>query len=82
MSHRMYGRMQPNVITASGPVLVLCNKCKQKFNIEKQHTELYSFSMFFSRTKTGTLTPATEKLDSFYRLCPGCLIKLKDWFSK
>jgi len=81
MDKQMYGRMRVNPpIKSEGPVLVPCSKCKGQFTLEKEHKELFIVSTFFTRKKDGTLTPVREKPESFHRLCPTCIEKLKAWF--
>lgn len=78
---KMYGRMRPNPpIERKGPVVVPCQKCKGKFTLEKEHREIFVVKSRFARKKDGTLTPATEIEDSYFRICASCLIKLKKWF--
>jgi hypothetical protein len=80
MDQRMYGEMRLNPpINNKSPQLVPCSKCKGMFNIEKQHVELFEVRMFWARLKEGTLTPAREVPLNYYRLCPGCEVKLKEW---
>lgn len=73
--------MRPNPpIKGECPMLVPCSKCQGKFSLEKEHKEIFIVSFYFARMKDGTLTPSLEKPDSFYRLCPSCIVKLKNWF--
>lgn len=80
-NQELYGKMRPNLPVKRGePLSVPCSRCKGKFILEKKHTEVYVIQTLFGRKKDGTLAPGTPQPEGFYRLCPGCLIKLKAWF--
>jgi len=79
----MYGKMRVlPPVKRGAPLAVPCSKCKGEFILEKKHTEVYLIKNLFGRKKDGTLTPGTPEPESFHRLCPGCKIKLDDWFGK
>ncbi len=81
LNQEMYGKMRTLPPAKRGtPVSVPCSKCQGTFILEKKHTEVYLIGTLFGRKKNGTLTPGTPEARGFYRLCPGCLIKLNAWF--
>ena len=83
INQEFYGKMRTLPPVKKGePLAIPCSKCTGMFILEKKHVEVYLINYFFGRKKDGTLTPGTATANDYYRLCPGCVEKLKDWFGQ
>ena len=83
INQEMFGQMRPAepIPNLSGIVLLSCDLCPEKIDIQKPFHEIFLVATINSLTPQKTFSP-TSRAHGYYRLCDKCLQKVKAFLNE